>query len=62
MSGISSMPPISSLQRYLTDAHDSLRAKKDEHKPQDKPVPAHHKPNDHVHDRNDDAKILDLRK
>jgi hypothetical protein len=30
MSGISSMPPISSLQRYLTDAHDSLQTRRNE--------------------------------
>jgi hypothetical protein len=30
MSSVSSMPPISSLQRYLTDAHDSLKNRKSE--------------------------------
>jgi hypothetical protein len=61
MSGIS-MPPISSLQRYLTDAHDSLRAKEDDHRTQDKPVPAHNKANENTHNQNDDSNIINLRK
>jgi hypothetical protein len=61
MSGISSMPPISSLQRYLTDAHDSLRTKKNEHDNQVK-TSGHLKANENHHEHLKEAHLLDFKK
>lgn len=61
MSGVSSMPPISSLQRYLTDAHDSLQSRKSEHAKHDKTQSAHHKA-EHHQEHHEKAKVIDIRK
>jgi hypothetical protein len=58
MSGVSSMPPISSLQRYLTDAHDSLQTKRNEPDKHENHLKANHIKNEQ-HDEIDKKNLLE---